>query len=105
MFVQDRLKKNAIMMKIYLDEKTLKNASNRTRFVSVMPDRRWTRDGRETEDRCSRIVQGYYATPMQLAAAAVFRILLFDRVPSVTTTRVKPCHQPGCLLILRLGIK
>ena len=48
-----------------------------------MPDRRWTRDGRETEDRCSRIVQGYYAKPMQLAAAAVVRIWLFDRVSSV----------------------
>ena len=39
----------------------------------------------ETEDRCSRIVQGYYAKPMQLAAAAVVRIWLFDRASSVMT--------------------
>ena len=64
----------------------MENASNGTRCVSVMPDRRWTRDGRETEDRCSRIVQGYYAKPMQLAAAAVVRILLFDGISSVMTT-------------------
>ena len=56
----------------------MKNASNGTRCVSVMADRRWTRDEGETEDRCWRIVQGYYAKPMQLTAAAVVRILLFD---------------------------
>lgn len=91
------------MMKIYLDEKTWENTSNGTGCVGVMPDRRWTRDGRQTEDRCSRIVQGYYAKPMQLAAAAVVRTSLFDRASSVMTTGAKLCHKPGCLLILKLG--